>query len=87
MRWVAHTKQVVGYLHAVIKVYISKIYPDLLEKPSKANKKEYNNVWILLHIFMQLQKAIVSESDADILLNGNTEIEHVSRLLNLDRNK
>jgi len=34
-----------------------------------------------------LQKVPVSDSDADILLNGNTEIEHVSRLLNLDRNK
>ncbi|XP_067046412.1 stimulated by retinoic acid gene 6 protein-like isoform X3 [Acropora muricata] len=34
-----------------------------------------------------LQTAIVSETDGDILLNGNTEIEHVSRLLNLDRNK
>ncbi|XP_044181351.1 stimulated by retinoic acid gene 6 protein-like [Acropora millepora] len=34
-----------------------------------------------------LQGATLSETDADILLNGNTEIEHVSRLLNLDRNK
>ncbi|XP_015757550.1 PREDICTED: stimulated by retinoic acid gene 6 protein homolog isoform X2 [Acropora digitifera] len=38
-------------------------------------------------ISTQLQKVPVSDSDADILLNGNTEIEHVSRLLNLDRNK
>ncbi|XP_015748104.1 PREDICTED: stimulated by retinoic acid gene 6 protein homolog [Acropora digitifera] len=29
----------------------------------------------------------VSEPDADTLLNGNIEIEHVSRLLNLDRNR
>ncbi|XP_067046414.1 stimulated by retinoic acid gene 6 protein-like isoform X2 [Acropora muricata] len=34
-----------------------------------------------------LQRATLSETDAEILLNGNTEIEHVSRLLNLDRNK
>ncbi|XP_074607162.1 stimulated by retinoic acid gene 6 protein-like isoform X1 [Acropora palmata] len=32
-------------------------------------------------------RVTVSECDADILLNGNIEIEHVSRLLNLDRNK
>ncbi|XP_067046347.1 stimulated by retinoic acid gene 6 protein-like [Acropora muricata] len=32
-------------------------------------------------------RAIVSELDEDILLNGSTEIEHVCRLLNLDRNK
>ncbi|XP_015765164.1 PREDICTED: stimulated by retinoic acid gene 6 protein homolog isoform X2 [Acropora digitifera] len=34
-----------------------------------------------------LQRATLSETDAEILLNGNTEIEHVRRLLNLDRNK
>ncbi|XP_015748103.1 PREDICTED: stimulated by retinoic acid gene 6 protein homolog isoform X2 [Acropora digitifera] len=34
-----------------------------------------------------LQRAVVSETDADSLLNGNTETEHVSRLLNLHRNK
>ncbi|KAK2556392.1 hypothetical protein P5673_021622, partial [Acropora cervicornis] len=34
-----------------------------------------------------LQRSTVSEPDANSLLNGNTEIEHVSRLLNLDRNR
>ncbi|XP_074607159.1 stimulated by retinoic acid gene 6 protein-like isoform X1 [Acropora palmata] len=31
--------------------------------------------------------ATISELDEDSLLNGSTEIEHVSRLLNLDRNR
>ncbi|XP_044181344.1 stimulated by retinoic acid gene 6 protein-like isoform X2 [Acropora millepora] len=34
-----------------------------------------------------LKGVTVSEADADVILNGNTEIEHVSRLVNLERNK
>lgn len=33
------------------------------------------------------QRSTVSEADANSLLNGNTEIGHVSKLLNFDRNK
>ena len=72
------------YLHALIRAYIDKVLLELLEKAFKSNKYYVPG---FCYICTQLQTAIVSETDGDILLNGNTEIEHVSRLLNLDRNK
>jgi len=39
------------------------------------------------YLWLLLQRATVSELDEDILLDGRTEIEHVSRLLNLEQNK
>ena len=59
----------------------------ILIKSEKAFKCNKYCVAGFCHICTQLQRATLSETDAEILLNGNTEIEHVSRLLNLDRNK
>ena len=72
------------YLYAAIGAYIDNVLLDLLEKAFKSNKY---CVAGFCFICTQLKGVTVSEADADVILNGNTEIEHVSRLVNLGRNK
>ena len=72
------------HLYAAIGAFIDKVLLALLEEAFMSSKYCVAGFCV---ICTQLKGVTVSEADADVILNENTEIEHVSRLVNLERNK